>query len=62
MPHPLTEGFEILVNGVPRTFRDQEAVAFAAAAIIKQRWPSEIVSIKNTVTGVAVMLRAFEGS
>ena len=50
------DGFDILVNGVPRTFRDTEAAAYEAALLIKKRWPAEIVTIKNSLTRVAVMM------
>ena len=50
------DGFDILVNGIPRTFRDTEPAAYEAALLLKKRWPAEIVTIKNTVTGVAVMM------
>ena len=55
--HKPPDGFDILVNGVPRTFRDMEAAAHEAALLLKKRWPAEIVSIKNSVTGVTVMMR-----
>ena len=40
-------GFCILVNGVPRTYRDRQDTAHDAAAVIKKRWPGDLVTIKK---------------
>src|ERR1035437_247012 len=42
------EGFEILANGIPRTFRDMESMALDAGRILKDRdRSSEITVIKR---------------
>jgi hypothetical protein len=46
------EGFEILHNGVPRTFRDVKAVAYEAARFAKIRDPEDIIDIVDRATGV----------
>jgi hypothetical protein len=43
----MTEGFEILVNGIPRTFRDLEAVAIGAGLVLKDRDRSSEIAIIN---------------
>jgi len=40
-------GYEIVVNGVPRSFRDKEAEAYEAARLIKARWPNDLVQIRK---------------
>jgi hypothetical protein len=39
--------FEIIVNGVPRTYRDRHETAIAAAIYYKQRLPMEDVRIRD---------------
>ena len=39
------EGFQILHNGVPRTFRDNRETAYEAARYAKARTRSEIIEI-----------------
>jgi hypothetical protein len=36
--------FEIIVNGVPRTYRNVRKIAIEAAVFHKQRWPTEDVA------------------
>jgi len=50
-------GFEILVNGVERTFRDVEVVVYDAAMMLKKRRPLDDVSIKDVATGAVVKVR-----
>jgi hypothetical protein len=40
-------GYEIIVNGVPRSFRDKQATAYDAARLIKARWPNDLVQIRK---------------
>ena len=47
------EGFEILHNGVPRTFRDTKAAAFEAARFAKSRTKGEII---DRSTGAKVVM------
>ena len=39
------EGFDILHNGVPRTFRDRKATAHEAARFAKARFRADIIEI-----------------
>ena len=34
-----TQGFDVLVNGIARSFRDLATNAHAAALVLKTRWP-----------------------
>lgn len=45
------EGYFILVNGVPRTFRDVKAHAWNAALLLKQKHKSEMIEIVDRSTG-----------
>ena len=46
-----TDGFDIVVNGVNRSFRDVKLVAFAAGITLKNRNPRDEVQIRNRSTG-----------
>jgi hypothetical protein len=52
------EGFDILHNGVPRTFRDREDVGFASARFAKSLHPEEIIEIVDRSTGRKVVMLA----
>lgn len=52
--HKPTDGFEILVNGIARTFRDTEADAFDAARELAARKGSDVVQIRYGATGKLV--------
>jgi hypothetical protein len=52
------EGFEIRVNGVPRTFRDLKEPAHEAARVIKNKVPGDIVEIVALSTGTKVVMMA----
>jgi hypothetical protein len=49
------EGFEIRVNGVPRTVRELKKLAYEAARIIKNKVPG-IVEIVDRSTGTKVVM------
>lgn len=50
-------GFEILINGMPRTFRDRRDIAYDAARFLKSRNRTAIVEVVDCSTGQkAVML------
>jgi len=51
--------FEISVDGVPRTYRDQKDLALLAAQILKSRNPNGVVRLKDLKTGEEVII-AFE--
>ena len=44
-------GFEILINGVPRTFRDRQDTAYEAARFLKSKNPTAIIEIVDCSTG-----------
>jgi hypothetical protein len=52
------EGFDILHNGVPRTFRDVKANAYAAARFAKSRNPGDIIEIVDRSTGAKLITLA----
>ena len=43
--------FEISIDGVPRTYRDQKEFALLAAQILKSRNPNSVVRLKDLKTG-----------
>ena len=43
--------FEISIDGVPRTYRDQKDLALLAAQILKSRNPNSVVKLKDLKTG-----------
>jgi len=45
------EGFQILHNGVPRTFRDQRETAFEAARYAKSQAKGDIIELRDCATG-----------
>jgi hypothetical protein len=45
------EGFELLIDGVPRTFRDKKGNAYSAARVLKQSNRGSIVEIRERATG-----------
>jgi hypothetical protein len=45
------QGFDILHNGVPRTFRDQKAMAYEAARFAKTQNPADIIEIVDRANG-----------
>jgi hypothetical protein len=46
----MNEGFEILVNGIPRTFRDLEANATEAGRVLKGRDKASEITVINRDT------------
>jgi len=54
-----TDGFEIFVNGTtPRTFRDREDIAVAAARELAGRKDNDPVRVRNNATGKTVTVGA----
>ena len=43
--------FEISIDGVPRTYRDQKDLALLAAQILKSRNPHSVIRLKDLKTG-----------
>ena len=50
------EGFEILHNGVPRSFRDQKVTAYEAARFAKARFRGEIIEIVDRSNGTKMVM------
>lgn len=50
------EGFDILHNGVPRTFRDTKATVFDAARFAKGRAKGDIIEIVDRSTGQKLVM------
>jgi hypothetical protein len=53
---PDVEGFEILVNGLVRTFRDQREAAYDVARYIKIRYPKDFVEVLDCATGIKLIV------
>jgi hypothetical protein len=52
------EGFQILHNVVPRTFRDRKDFAYEAARYAKSKAHGEIIEVVDRSTEVKVMMLA----
>ena len=50
------QGFEILHNGVPRTFRDKRETAFDAARYAKSKARGELIEIVDRSTGTKLVM------
>ena len=53
--------FEISIDGVPRTYRDQKDLALLAAQILKSRNPNGVVRLKDLKNGEEIVV-AFKGA
>jgi hypothetical protein len=51
------EGFDILHNGVPRTFKDDRETAFEAARYAKSKARGEIIGIVDRSTGTKLLMQ-----
>ena len=49
------EGFDILINGVWRTFRDIEANAYEAARFAKKWHKGDLVELRKRATGQKIV-------
>jgi hypothetical protein len=49
-------GYDITVNGVPRTFRDRKSDALEAALFLKAKGQSDIVKIHDRHSGREVVI------
>ena len=43
--------FEISIDGTPRTYRDDKAMAIEAAELLKRKHPHGVVVVKDLQTG-----------
>ena len=50
------EGYDLLVNGADRTFRDEKENAYAAARVLKRANRGCIIEIRDRSTGVKVIM------
>ncbi len=51
-------GFDILHNSVPRTFRDQKAMAYEAARFAKTQNPADLIEIVDRSKGSKMVMLA----
>jgi hypothetical protein len=52
------EGFDILHNGVPRTFRDRKDMAYEAARFAKTQNPTDLIELVDRSNGTKVVMLA----
>jgi hypothetical protein len=50
--HDARIGFELRVNGIPRTFRDRRDIAYDAARVLKSKNPRAIIEVVDCSTGL----------
>ena len=48
--------FEISIDGVPRTYRDQKDIALLAAQTLKSRNPNSVVRLKDLESRPAIVI------
>ena len=53
------EGFDIIVNGVARSFLYVEVVAYDSARVLKQRHPEHMVEVRVRATGQRIAMPPF---
>ena len=52
------QGYQILHNGVPRTFRDRRDTALEAARFAKSRANGELIELRDCATGQKLVMLA----
>jgi len=52
------QGYQILHNGVPRTFRDRRDTALEAARFAKSRASGELIELRDCATGQKLVMLA----
>jgi hypothetical protein len=52
------QGFDILHNGMTRTFRDQKAMAYEAARFAKTQNPADIIELVDRSSGTKLVMLA----
>jgi hypothetical protein len=52
------EGFDVVVNGINRSFRDRENAAYEAARYLKERHPGDLIEVRVRATGQRVVILA----
>lgn len=53
-----SDGYDIIVNGVTRTFRDRKELAIAAARQLAGRKGNDPVTVRTRASGETVMVTA----
>jgi hypothetical protein len=48
--------FEISIDGVPRTYRDQKDLALQSAQFLKSRNPNSVVTLKDLQIGQEIII------
>ena len=48
--------FEISIDGIPRTYRDQKDLALLAAQILKSKSPNSVVRLKDLKIGEEIVV------
>ena len=48
--------FEISIDGIPRTYRDQKDIALQSAQFLKTRNPNSVVKLKDLKTGEEIII------
>jgi hypothetical protein len=51
------DGFDIIINGVDRSFRDRKEVVYEAARYAKERHPKDLIEIRIRATGERIVMR-----
>jgi hypothetical protein len=57
MKNPAVAGFNICINRLHHTFRDQQPAAYEAALLLKKKNLAAAVTITNTATGTVVTMQ-----
>jgi hypothetical protein len=48
--------FEVSIDGVPRTYRDQKDIALLVAQILKSRNPNSVIRLKDLESGAEIAI------
>ena len=48
--------FEISIDGIPRTYRDQKDIALLAAQILQSRNPNSVIRLKDLESGAEIVI------
>jgi hypothetical protein len=48
--------YEISIDGIPRTYRDQKDIALATAEFLKARNPTSVVKLKDLQSGEEIVV------
>jgi hypothetical protein len=48
--------FEVSIDGVPRTYRDQKDLALQSAQVLKSRNPNGVIRLKDLESGEEIVI------